>query len=163
MSGAFLAVEPSKIIFLVYNTIPQRKIESDSIMGTIVSPNEILVMLFSFPSFPTKNTPQQWPATISGRGLRGMKKSVHSPSTHLLESVYLSYIGIMEKNMETTARGLYRDYIGVILDNGKWKLLFRGKGLGGLRDLGFSIPIGFRVEGSRCMEIREGVASRCLG
>ena len=37
--------------------------------------------------------------------------------------LYRGYIGIMEKKMETTIMGLYRDYIGYILglywDNGK--------------------------------------------
>ena len=35
-------VEPSKIIFLVYQILYKGRIESYSIMGTIVSPNKIL-------------------------------------------------------------------------------------------------------------------------
>ena len=39
----FLAVDPDKIIFLIYNIIPQKRIESYSMLGTIVCPNEILL------------------------------------------------------------------------------------------------------------------------
>ena len=42
----FWVVQPSKIILLIENTIPKRKIESYSILGTIVSPNEILLKEF---------------------------------------------------------------------------------------------------------------------
>ena len=45
MSSVFLVVEPSKMIFLISNTIPQREdiiILSYFILGTIVSPNKIL-------------------------------------------------------------------------------------------------------------------------
>ena len=41
-------------------------------------------------------------------------------------------------------------------------MLFRVQGLGGVRGLGSSIPIGFRVKGSKCTEILEGMASWCL-
>ena len=44
MSSVFLVVEPSKIIFLIYITIPKRRIESYSVLGTIVSPNKILLI-----------------------------------------------------------------------------------------------------------------------
>ena len=43
MSSVFLG-KPSKIISLIKDTIPKKKIESYSIMGTIVSPNKILLM-----------------------------------------------------------------------------------------------------------------------
>ena len=42
----FLVVEPNKIIFLIYNTKPMRRILSYSILGTIVSPNKILLTGF---------------------------------------------------------------------------------------------------------------------
>ena len=42
----FLVVKPSKIIFLIQNIYPKRRIESHSIMGTIVSPNKILLSCF---------------------------------------------------------------------------------------------------------------------
>ena len=42
LSSAFLVVEPSKIIVLIKNTIPKKRILSYSILGTIVSPNKIL-------------------------------------------------------------------------------------------------------------------------
>ena len=44
LSSVFLVVEPSKIIFLIWNTIPQKE---DTILlysGTIVSPNKILLI-----------------------------------------------------------------------------------------------------------------------
>ena len=40
MSIVFLVVEPSKITFLIQNTITKRRIYSYSILGTIVSPNK---------------------------------------------------------------------------------------------------------------------------
>ena len=43
MSSAFLVVEPSKIIFLIEKALPKRRIESYPILGTIVSPNKILL------------------------------------------------------------------------------------------------------------------------
>ena len=36
MSSDFLVVEPNKIIFIVKNTIPKRRIDSYSVLGTIV-------------------------------------------------------------------------------------------------------------------------------
>ena len=33
-------VEPSKMIFLIEKLYPKRRIESDSIMGTVASPNK---------------------------------------------------------------------------------------------------------------------------
>ena len=44
VSSVFLVVEPSKIIFLIYNTIPHRRTSSYSILGTIEPPNRILLM-----------------------------------------------------------------------------------------------------------------------
>ena len=41
MSNVFLVVEPSKIIFLIKIPYQKGRIDSDSIMGTIVSPNKI--------------------------------------------------------------------------------------------------------------------------
>ena len=43
MSSVFLVLEPSKVIFLYRMLYPKRRIESYSILGTIVSPNKILV------------------------------------------------------------------------------------------------------------------------
>ena len=53
----FLVVEPSKIIFLLYNTIPQKEdLILLSILGTIVSPNKILLNLgTTTPSIPLNN------------------------------------------------------------------------------------------------------------
>ena len=57
MSNLFLVVEPSKITFLLYNTIPQKEdIILLSILGTIVSPNKILLNLgTTTPSIPLNN------------------------------------------------------------------------------------------------------------
>ena len=44
---AFLVVEPRKIIFFIYKILyPKRRIYSYSILGTIVSPNKILLIFF---------------------------------------------------------------------------------------------------------------------
>ena len=43
VSSVFLVVEPSKIIFLYKILYPKRRIESYPIVGTIVSPNKILL------------------------------------------------------------------------------------------------------------------------
>ena len=39
MSGVFLVVEPSKIIFIISKYYTQKEDRIDSILGTIVSPN----------------------------------------------------------------------------------------------------------------------------
>ena len=52
VSSVFLVVEPSKIIFLIKNILyPKGRIESYSIMGTIVSPYDKLLILRSSPTF----------------------------------------------------------------------------------------------------------------
>ena len=44
MNSVFAVVEPSKIIFLICEILyPKRRIESYSILGTIESPNQILL------------------------------------------------------------------------------------------------------------------------
>ena len=43
MSSVFLVVKPSKILFLYEILYSKRRIESYSMLGTIVSPNEILL------------------------------------------------------------------------------------------------------------------------
>ena len=44
MSSVFLVVEPRKIIPYIKCYTPKRRIQSYSIMGTIVSPNKILLL-----------------------------------------------------------------------------------------------------------------------
>ena len=44
VSSVFLVVEPSEIIFLYKIRYPKRRIESYSIMGTIVSPDKVLLV-----------------------------------------------------------------------------------------------------------------------
>ena len=44
VSSMFLVVKPNKIFLLLQNTITKRRIESYSVLGTIVSPNKILLM-----------------------------------------------------------------------------------------------------------------------
>ena len=62
VSRVFLVVEPSNIIFLDKILYPKRRIESYSIMGTIVVPNKILLWYSCGIPSHAKENPKRHPS-----------------------------------------------------------------------------------------------------